>query len=659
MVTFFKNSNRYNFHKVFHISLLGMVLTFSPVALAQEEALDDLLDLDIESLMDIEVSVASKRAEKISEAPGVITVITADEIHKYGARHLGDVLNRLPNTQVIGSNVFPQNVNAIRAGALTHADNKTLLLFNGRPIREAHGGGINGDIYRSLPVSIISHIEVIRGPGSVLYGTNAYSGVLNIVTKDAATMAGYQASVSYGSFNRKATEFSGGWAYGDFEIAGGLNLVNSDGDHFTVLDETGSGGTFSQLEQSSVQGAFQASWNGLSVNAILGDDRVPNVGSPFIFASTVGALNIERHFVDVGYEHYITESWSASVNGTYNWHTFDFPSVGTAGRSESRGFLIEGTTHAALFENFNITAGGIYDLLHGTIQFGPPAQYDVYRLGLYGQADYKPVDWLKLVAGVQWNRPENLKPDYSPRFAAIANLNEHWGVKLLYGEAFRSAFAAESFINFPTFQGNPALEPETIKTFDAQIFYEARDYQAALTFYDSKATDIHERQINGGIATTVNGGTIDFTGLELEGKAQITDGLSFTGSASWQENQKKNGPEDITFMPNFMFKGGVSYEGKGYTASLFNSFFGKPTRVTTINTAAVERNKDAESYNLLTANINVDVNEFLDWKNGPEMEFSLYGDNLLDEDIFFPDFNRQLSNTLPHHEGRGVTQLLQ
>jgi outer membrane receptor for ferrienterochelin and colicin len=624
------------------------------IALAQPKAeLATLLNMDLATLMT--VTVASKREEKISDAPGIITVITANEIHKYGARHLGDVINRLTNTQLIGSNVFPQNVNSIRGGALTHADNKTLLLFNGRPIREAHGGGINGDIYRAFPVSIIDHIEVIRGPGSVLYGTNAYSGVLNIVTKDSATMDGYQASVSYGSFNRKTAEFSGGWSYGDFEIAGGLNLIKSDGDDFILLDETGSSGSFPQLQQSSVQAAFQASWNEVTVNAVLGDDNTPNVGAPFIFAAKTGDLNTKRNFIDIGYEHNITGNWSASINGTYNWHNMQFPSVGKPVRSKSRGWLIEGTTHLELFEDFNITAGGTYDRLQGTILFGPAVHYDVYRLELYTQADYKPSDWLKLVAGLQWNRPEGLESDYSPRFAAIANLNNNWGVKILYGEAFRSAFGADAFISLPTFVGNPGLSPENIKTIDAQVFYESPRYQASLTVYDSKATDIHERETTMGISTTVNGGTINFRGIELEGKAQITESLSFMGSASWQENTKKNGPDNSTFTPNIMIKAGMSYESEnGYTLSIFNSYFGKPTPVSDINPAVIERNKDADSYNLLTVNINVDVNRLIDWQNGPDIELSLYGDNLLNEDIFFPDINRQLSNTLPHHEGRGI-----
>lgn len=636
--------------------VLSIILSLFPaqaISAQQNTELTTLLNMDLAALMT--VTVASKREEKISDAPGIITVITANEMHKYGARHLGDVINRLTNTQLIGSNVFPQNVNSIRGGALTHADNKTLLLFNGRPVREAHGGGINGDIYRTFPISIIDHIEVIRGPGSVLYGTNAYSGVLNIVTKKSATMNGYQASVSYGSFNRKTAEFSGGWSYGDFEIAGGLNLVKSSGDDFIVLDETGSSGNFPQLQQSSVQAAFQASWNGISVNAILGDDSTPNVGAPFIFAAKTGDLNTERNFIDIGYEHDITDNWSASINGTYNWHTFEFPSVGKPVLSKSRGWLIEGTTHAELFEDFNITAGGTYDIIQGTILFGPAVEYDVYRLELYTQADYKPVNWLKLVAGLQWNRPENLKSDYSPRLAAIANLDDNWGIKILYGEAFRSAFGADAFIALPTFVGNPALAPENIKTIDAQVFYESPQYQASLTVYDSEATDIHERETTMGVSTTINGGTINFHGIELEGKAQITKSWSFMGSASWQENTKENGPDNSTFTPNIMIKAGMSYESDdGYTLSVFNSYFGKPTPVSDINPSVVERNKDANSYNLLTININVDVNKFIDWQQGPDIEFSLYGDNLLDEDIFFPDFNRMQGNTLPHHEGRGI-----
>ena len=103
-----------------------------------------------------------------------------------------------------------------------------------------------------------------------------------------------------------------------------------------------------------------------------------------------------------------------------------------------------------------------------------------------------------------------------------------------------------------------------------------------------------------------------------------------------------------------MIKSGINYQSdKGYTIALYNSYFSEPTQVNEIVSTSAEVNPPAEDYNLLTANININANKVFGLAGWPDTTLSLYGDNLLDEDIFFPDFNRQKTNSLPHHAGIG------
>ena len=76
------------------------------------------------------------------------------------------------------------NVPAVRGDLPTHTNNHTLLLINGRPVRESNSGGWNFPVYMAYPIDMIERIEFVRGPGSVLYGTNAYTGVINVITKE-------------------------------------------------------------------------------------------------------------------------------------------------------------------------------------------------------------------------------------------------------------------------------------------------------------------------------------------------------------------------------------------------------------------------------------------------------------------------------------------
>jgi outer membrane cobalamin receptor len=99
-----------------------------------------------------------------------------------------------------GSPLVPRNVASIRGDLIKQEDNHVLVLINGRPFRDTTFGGINFSICTAFPIQTIERVEVIRGPGSVLYGTNALSGVINIVTKnpDQSTMVASVLSGSHG-----------------------------------------------------------------------------------------------------------------------------------------------------------------------------------------------------------------------------------------------------------------------------------------------------------------------------------------------------------------------------------------------------------------------------------------------------------------------------
>ena len=159
---------------------LGFFL-MSPL-LVQAQAADELFDMSLEQLLNQPVVTASRYQQTVQEAPAIITVLTAEQIRHSGATSLYQLLEQVTSFYMTGSHFFANNVSAIRGDLLTHADNHVLILLNGKPLRESYSGGINFAIYNAFPILALDRIEVIRGPGSVLYGSNAFSGVINLVT---------------------------------------------------------------------------------------------------------------------------------------------------------------------------------------------------------------------------------------------------------------------------------------------------------------------------------------------------------------------------------------------------------------------------------------------------------------------------------------------
>jgi len=196
-----------------------------------------VLSQDIETLWDIDVTTASKHEEKITDAPGIITVVTKEEIQGFGAVTLSDVLNRVTSMYMIHAGTFMWNVGSIRGQNISNSDNHVLILINGRPYRDGMSGGFNSVTYIAFPLETIDHIEIIRGPGSVLYGTNAYSGVINIITNVADEESSYKASLGYGSYNTLTGSFSGGVHFNeDLNLNFGLNYLNDNGPEFEFMD---------------------------------------------------------------------------------------------------------------------------------------------------------------------------------------------------------------------------------------------------------------------------------------------------------------------------------------------------------------------------------------------------------------------------------------
>lgn len=139
--------------------------------------------LSLDELLNMEVVVASKSADKLSDAPGIVSVMTSDEISRFGGMTLAEILNRMAGLSISTSYFSDRTMISVRGDQIKANSGHVLYLINGRPVREILEGGLITELLESFPVSAIDKIEVIKGPGSVLYGTNAFSGVVNIITK--------------------------------------------------------------------------------------------------------------------------------------------------------------------------------------------------------------------------------------------------------------------------------------------------------------------------------------------------------------------------------------------------------------------------------------------------------------------------------------------
>jgi outer membrane receptor for ferrienterochelin and colicins len=621
-------------------------LAFSD-AIFDDREMELLLALGVEDLLT--VSIASKKEENIKSAPGIVTVISADEIARYGARNLRDVLDRQTSIQVIGSDFFPHNKSALRGVSSTHADSNVLILLNGRPLRESTVSSLNHDIYAYFPISSLQKIEIIRGPGSVLYGTNAFSGAINLVTKSAPETPSGTASITYGSFGTKQTQINGGGKWGDLELTGAVQTVNNKGDGRSDINgEFGTSGTY-EMGDDGRQLMLNLAYRGFTVNALHSDVKSDSLQSVYVLPSTV--QNYQRQFIDIGYQHAMTHDWSLAAN--FSFHGVESSlDTDTTPPGKQRSYLYELTSTSRLTERLNVIVGATYRSYgdNSTV-----AEFSTHDKSMYTQWDYQAFDWLKVIGGMQYNKPESISADVSPRIAFIAQINDKWTSKVMYGKAFREASGTERFLNVPgVIEGNEMLSPETIKTFDIQFSRQDHNSLVSLTYFHSLHEDLISR-VSGSPTTTINDGDIKYDGIELEWKWQVNKQWELLGNASYQTNERNDGADDMTYAPDLMIKTGVSYDSlKGMQLSVFNSYFAESTLQNDQWNTVTSFNNEAKSYNLLTANIRFNLGKVLNNPSFSKAIFSVYGDNLLNQDIYFPSISRTSVNSIPHHAGRGV-----
>jgi iron complex outermembrane receptor protein len=160
---------------------------------------EEILELSLEDILNIEITSVSKKAQSLSEAPAAIFVITNDDLRRSGVTNIPDALRMVPGLNVarIDSNKWA----VTSRGFNGRFANKLLVLIDGRSVYAPSFSGVYWEVQDTL-LEDVERIEVIRGPGATLWGANAVNGVINIITRHAADTQGGLVALGAGSKER-------------------------------------------------------------------------------------------------------------------------------------------------------------------------------------------------------------------------------------------------------------------------------------------------------------------------------------------------------------------------------------------------------------------------------------------------------------------------
>jgi outer membrane receptor for ferrienterochelin and colicin len=274
------------------------------------------------------VSIATGTTQPIAKAPAVASVITASQIRAMGARDIDQVLESVPGLHISLNAIY--NPEYLFRGISSDFNPQVLMLINGIPITNLFQGDRNL-VWGGMPVEAISRIEVIRGPGSALYGADAFAGVINIVTKTPGEVKQNSAGVRVGSFDTTDVWFTAAGEKGELAYMGSVEFTQSDGsdahinsdaqsllDFITGTAVSNAPGSVN-LSSENVELRLEASYKKLRVRA--GSQIRKNIGDG---VGAAQALNPENKFssqrfnVDLTYtEEELFEKTSVEFQASY------------------------------------------------------------------------------------------------------------------------------------------------------------------------------------------------------------------------------------------------------------------------------------------------------------------------------------------------------
>jgi outer membrane receptor for ferrienterochelin and colicins len=526
-------------------------------ALAEEPAQPELLLFPGPS-----VSAATKHAQAPRDAPSSVTIVTREEIRRLGYRTLFEVLRSVPGLH--GSYDRTYSSIGIR-GFLRPGD------YNDRILLLVNGHTYNDDVYQTallgaefgIDLEAIDHVEIVRGPGSALYGGNALFAVVNVITATAATRPGVHALVDTGSFGRKRGHLSLGHTFDDGTgVFASGSILDVDG-HETLaypglarvardVDDERAYNFFLAVNHGDL--SFQAGANRREKQVptgafftLLGDDRNETVDG--------------RRFAELSYSTQPTSRIEVSGRAFYDGASYDATNIYGSGflqlknhdRAESDWMGGELRARWQIHPAVSLTVGAEYTWHPHPLQdsvYLPGDErllrtvnpYDTW--GVYEQIEWTPLAKLTLVGGLRFDRVYDRIDELSPRLGAIWHPWRVTTLKLLYGRAFRPPNLYERFYAYGGAGvrqlANPGLDPERIETLEGVLEQTLpAGVEATLSIYRNRITDLIDQVVRSSAGGTVlqyrNVHDVRAQGAEIEVRVPLPGHTTWRTSYALQE----------------------------------------------------------------------------------------------------------------------------
>lgn len=535
----------------------------------------DLAALPIEQLLTLEVYSASRFVQKFSEAPAAVSVVTSADIKAFGWRTVADILRSMRGLYVSND----RNYAYLGArGFLRPGDYNTrfLLLVDGNRNNDAIFDQASIGTEFVLDVDLIERVEFVPGPGSSIYGANAFFGVINIITKKGRDLSGPQASVEAGSHGMRKARASYGMRHDSgVEWLLSASSFREDGPdlYFPEFDAPATNnGVARRMDHDRAQNLLmKASLGPWSVSVAHSERKkgIPTASFSQVFNDPRSHTVDTQSFIDAAHRSQLaadTELTARLYWGRYDYlgdYVYDYPPL-TVNRDGSRAAWWGAETQLVTTraDGHKLVMGAEVQRDYRRRQFNFDADPFVSnlddrrsgnRFGLYLQDEFTLRHDLLLNAGARYDHNSSTSDSsVNPRVALIHKAGESTTLKAMAGTAFRAPNAYELYYDLRSAGGqksNPSLKAERIRTQELSAEHHfSTGARITASVFRNTVLDLITQTLDpsDGLLVFQNLDRARARGIELELEKAWTGGARLRSSYSWQ--QAKDGTTGATLV---------------------------------------------------------------------------------------------------------------
>ena len=459
-------------NKLCHVAYSCLLLLCALSVRSQD--IDSLMSLsafteesELQKIINKNVRVSSQKALTTRETPGIVSIITSEEIQNSGARDLTDVLRLVPGFDVLQDLQFVMGF-GLRGNWAN--EGKVLVLLDGQPFNDLLYQTVA--VGNRFPVDAIERIEIIRGPGSAIYGGSAEYGVINILTKAAESMDGV-AVYGVGGFHqdyvgrlnagvtvaKKGEDIS--W---DASVFKGSGIISDR--TYQVMDgsrEPEKLGEMTYADPMNINLGLR--YKNLSVRSMY---------DQFKTSDPITEMSFKSYFLDTKYEFKLANMTITPRVQYFNqipWSWNDETSDEFDFKVRAERVLSQVDAYYDISRRINLTSGLLYfqdkgtDLLNGAI-FDNANTIKLNNFAVYAQALFKH-RLFNATAGFRWEKNNRYGSAFVPRLALTKKI-ENFHFKILYSESFRAPSIQN--INLP--KDGEINKPERSNVFEFELGYQ-------------------------------------------------------------------------------------------------------------------------------------------------------------------------------------------